>query len=239
MEGPNGFHDETHERVSSAWTAMIGKDFEAGLVNLKAVAETLTRMASSPVELVIVDAGLAEPDWPERFGEMLPVSWRPAAQGRAPRSPRQDIDRWSWDDQAITLSVAATGRLVALSPGIPSSPIPPSAEADARPAPLGQPIGLALQARASWFRSPASRLYGGLFSRPCRTAFIDVPVLRDESRERAGDAATPPSAFAIPDPRSGSPRRERVGRRRRSEARGDWPIVGSLWRRHMDRRRLG
>jgi len=82
-------------------------------------------MASSPVELSSSMPVLAEPDWPERFGEMLPVSLAARAAGPRAAFTEQDIDRWSWDDQAITLSRRRDGRLVALLPRDSSSPIPP------------------------------------------------------------------------------------------------------------------
>ncbi len=189
-------------------------------------------MASSPVELVIVDAGLADPDWPERFEEMLPRLWAARAAGPRAAFTEQDIDRWSWDDQAITLSVAATGRLVALLPR--DSELADSARALKRmhdQLRWGNPIGLALQGHGFVVSLAGEPLYGGLFLEAVSDRVVDVPVLRTSLANGRVTLQLLPVhlPFLIRDPgaRDGSVSVDDVA----PEARGDWPIVGSLWRR--------
>jgi hypothetical protein len=189
-------------------------------------------VTSSAVELAVVDAGLHDLDWPARFAETLARLVIARATGARITFSETDVDRWAWDDQAITLSVTATERLVAVLPR--DAELADSARAMKRmhdELRWGNPIGLGLQGRGFLISLAGEPLYGGLFLEAVSERAVDVPVLRTSLANGRVTLRILPVhlPFLIRDPgsRDATVSVDDIA----PEARGDWPIVGSLWRR--------
>jgi hypothetical protein len=183
------------------------------------------------VEIAIVDAELADLPWPLRFANALELLT--AARAREPRVAfaETDIDQWDWEAQAITLSVPATGRLVAALPR--EAELDPSARAIKRmhdELRWGNAIGLALQGRGFLVSLRRVALYGGMFVEAVSERAIEIPVARTAlAGGRATMSILPVHLpFLIRDPgsRDADVSIDDIA----PESRGDWPVVSSLWR---------
>ena len=188
-------------------------------------------MALQTIELAILDAGLDDPQWPAGFEDALQLLSRRRARGARLVLSADDLEEWNWTTQAVTLSLAATARLLAALPADEElSEGVRHLKSMYEQLGWGNPIALRLQMRSFLVSLDGEALYGGVFLDAVSERLVAMPVLRANLVDGRAVLHVLPMhlPFLRVDP--GVPEREITIDDVAPEARQDWPIVRALAR---------
>src|SRR3990172_7629205 len=184
------------------------------------------------IEIAVLDAGLDDADWPVGFDKVVHRLSEVRATGARISLSEADIDEWEWNAQAITLSSAATQRLLAALPG--DSELADSVRQMKKmheQLKWGNPIGLSLYTRGFLVSLRGEPLYGGVFLEAVSERRVDVPVFRTSLVDgRVVFHVLPVHLpFLMVDP--GSADHDVTIDHVAPEARDDWQMAKMMWRR--------
>ncbi len=183
------------------------------------------------IELAILDTGLDDPQWPAGFEQALQLLSQRRALGARLTLAGEDIDEWDWATQAITLSDAATARLLAALPADEElSDDVRHMKAMHEQLGWGNPIGLRLQARGFLVSLQGAALYGGVFLEAVSERSVAMPVLRSSIVNGRAVLRVLPVHLPFLSVDPGVPEREITIDDVAPEARQDWPIVQMMAR---------